>query len=140
MVVNVAGKELRRRIERRQRRRRRLGVEELLRRADADDDAQNRRQRRNDEPVSQAASQPVFWPPILLVLKISELVVVDGLLSVPEEEAENGDGDGLHALEAGVDDDDDVADDLAEPEVGEPLGVQERKFAQSKKQLVGKIF
>ena len=91
-----------------------------MRRADADDDAQDGRQRRDDDAMSEATAEPEFLPAIL---EISQLVVVDRFLSVPKKEAEDGDGDGLQALEAGVDHDDDVTDDLTEPEVGKPLRV-----------------
>jgi hypothetical protein len=54
---------------------------------------------------------------------------------MPENDAEDCDCDGLDALEAGGEDDDDEADYFAEPEVQKPLRVKQWKFAQREVEL-----
>jgi len=58
---------------------------------------------------------------------------------MPQKDAKKRDCDRLETLEGGVDDDDDVADDLAEPEVNEPLRMQHRKFAHGEEELTRTI-
>jgi hypothetical protein len=62
-------------------------------------------------------------------------MIVFRLLSMPENDAEDCDCDGLDALEAGGEHDDDEANYFAEPEVQKPLRVKQWKFAQREVEL-----
>ena len=62
-------------------------------------------------------------------------VIVFGRLSVPKNDAKNCDRNCLNAFEAFGENDDDVADYFAEPEVQKPLRVKQRKLAQREVEL-----